>query len=195
MRRSTLLSTLAVTAATVGAIAVPASSQGVPGVVDLTVPAARETEPVVLTGRDFGVDTKWSVPQNLTFLVPEKDLQCFIEEQDLVCPDEHSQYVEPDVDTAKFTAGKVEGTPTDKLLGYRWDGKSLRADPLPGRRGLHPLPEQQRVGLRHLLGDRPAHDLRLRPRGLPLHGRERRVDATDPCTAQADFGERRRPTR
>jgi hypothetical protein len=129
MRRSSLISTLVATAAVIGAIAVPAHSAGIPGVVDYTVPAARETEPVVITGRDFGVDTNWSVPQNLTFAVPEKDLACYLASQDTSCPDEHNHYVEPDIDTATFTAGKVEGTPTDKLLGYRWNGKAFEQIP------------------------------------------------------------------
>ena len=53
----------------------------------------------------------------------------------------------PDRPPARLPLGREEG--------------ALRADPLPGRRGLHALPRQQRVGLRALLGPGPAHDLRL----------------------------------
>jgi hypothetical protein len=105
--------------------ALPAHAQ-LPGTVDLTTPAARDTDPVVLTGKDLlAGGSVWSVPENLTAAVPEKDMQCMLEQQDIVCPDEYNHYQAPDVDTATVTAGQVEGTPVDKLLGYKWDGSKF----------------------------------------------------------------------
>ena len=57
----------------------------------------------------------------------------------------------------------------------------------PGRRGLHALPRQHRLGLRDLLRPGPPHDLRLRPRGLPLHAPTgRRTTRAWPSAASAD---------
>src|SRR6476661_4818514 len=101
--------------------AVPTGATAGAGVPDLTTPAARDTDPVVLTGKDLlAGGSVWSVPENLTAAVPEKDMQCFAEHQDVTCDDQYNHYQDPDVDTATVTGGAVEGTPVDKLLGYRW---------------------------------------------------------------------------
>jgi hypothetical protein len=83
-------------------------------VVDPTVPAARDSEPVILNGTDFA---GWSVPANQTANAPAKDvLTCpAIERKDC----EHNHYEAPELDTA--AAGQPAGTPTDRLLGYRWN--------------------------------------------------------------------------
>ena len=51
---------------------------------------------------------------------------------------------------------------------------ALRADPVPGGRSLHAVPQQHRVGVLRVLRRGPAHDLRLhrqvRSRGVPLVG-------------------------
>jgi hypothetical protein len=102
------------------AVAVPAHSAG-PGAPDYSVPAARDTDPVVLTGKDLLVGgSQWSVPENLTAAVPSKDITCYAQSQDTSCPDQYNHYVAPDADTSTVTTGKVEGTPTGKILGYRW---------------------------------------------------------------------------
>ena len=194
MRRSTLLSTLAVTAAVVGVVAVPASSAGLPGVVDYTIPAARDTEPVVLTGRDFGVDTNWSVPQNLTFLVPEKDLQCFVEAQDLACPDEHNHYVEPDIDTASFTAGKVEGTPTERLLGYRWNGKGFEQIPFQVDEVFTRYLNNNASGFGIYSGT-DQHTTYAYDREGFRYSADNGVSSADPCTAKAASAEATDPVK
>ena len=192
MRRSTLLSTLAVTAAVVGWIAVPASSAGVPGVVDLTIPAARDAEPVVLTGKDFGVDTSWSAPAEPHRAGSRAGPAVLLERAGPRLPGRAQPVRRPDVDTATVTGDKVQGTPVEQAARLRVERARVRADPVPGRRGLHPLPQQQRVRLRHLLGDRPAHDLRLRPRGLPLlEGQRRRQQR--PVHRAAGLGRGDRP--
>ena len=172
------LATMAVCAAAIAAASVLASpTSGAP--VDLTKPAARDTEPVVLSGRDFA---PWSTLSNQTAKAPLTDLtEC--QSFDEAC--KHNHYAEPEVDSQK--AAPLEGTPVDRLLGYRWDRRraQVRADPVPGGRGVHALPRQLGVGLRRLLRAGPAHDLRVRPRGLPLH-RER------PAATRASRGRRRR---
>ena len=70
---------------------------------------ARDTEPVVLRGGDLPAG--WAVPASTTARLPLMDL---------VAPgdDPHNHYAPPDADTAPLTPS---GTPTDRLLGYRWD--------------------------------------------------------------------------
>ena len=97
-------------------IVIPA--QGAPGAPDFSVPAARDTDPVVLTGKDLlAGGSQWSVPENLTAAIPSKDLvtcnapgagDCF------------NHYEAPDADSSTVTGDNVKGTPTDKILGYRW---------------------------------------------------------------------------
>ena len=102
--------------------------------------AARETEPVVLTGASFG---DWAVPADVTVKAPGtsgkfceggriggEDIPgvgptVFSEEN---CT--HNTYEDPEVSsaTATNTAG-VEGTPIDRLLGYSWDGTSWKQIP------------------------------------------------------------------
>src|SRR4051794_11810329 len=144
MPRSRLLPFAALLAAS--ALIVPALTTAAPGVVDPSVPAARDTEPVVLTGAQFGLDGDWVAPQNITARQPEADLtecQAHVNPSALGnpteggagslgqtvqqgCPegyDEHSHYATPDVDTADATGESIKGTPADALRGYRWDDR------------------------------------------------------------------------
>ena len=124
------------------------------------VAAARDTEPVVLTGSQLGT---WSVPANQTVKLPLADLagsdKCAVNVQTdpskihppapgsynpatggvgipdptgptggaisydpNSCPPQ--DYTPPDADTADTQNGIVHGTPTDRILGYRWDNKT-----------------------------------------------------------------------
>src|SRR3954471_11883353 len=94
------------------ALVVPATA-GAVGAPDPSVPAARDTEPVVLTGSDF---PGLSVPANQTVKVPFMDLedcQSFDEQ----CAPNH--YAQPEIDTA---AQQPAGPDVNRLLGYRWQG-------------------------------------------------------------------------
>jgi hypothetical protein len=74
---------------------------------------ARETEPIVLSGRDF---PDWSARADHTLRLPLLDLadcQSFDEQ----C--EHNHYAEPQGSTQQLAP--QQGTPTRRLLGYRWD--------------------------------------------------------------------------
>src|SRR5215218_2201729 len=96
-------------------LALPAAANAV---VDPTVPAARDTEPVILTGQDFG---HWSVPANQTARLPLLDLtecQSFDEE----CS--HNQFAEPQADT-RDALGR--GVPVDQLVGFRWVDKKTNS--------------------------------------------------------------------
>jgi hypothetical protein len=100
---------------------VPGTSSSLP--VDPTKPAARDTEPVVLTGKDFA---PWSTFSNLTAKAPATDLaecQSFDEQ----C--KHNNYAKPEVDSQE--AAKLSGTPVDRLLGYRWDARKRRFVQIP----------------------------------------------------------------
>lgn len=82
----------------------PAAGTALP-VADYTQPAARDSEPVILTGKDF---PDWGARANVTANAPLTDL----------AGSDHNNYAEPEADT-EDAAG--EGTPVDRLLGYRWD--------------------------------------------------------------------------
>src|SRR5688500_12497511 len=96
-----------------GLAAIPAQGQvpavPTPGAVDPTVPAARDTDHVVLTGKDLLAGSSvWSVPENVNAAVPGKDMQCFVEEQGIECgPDQYNHYQEADADTATATGDQV----------------------------------------------------------------------------------------
>ena len=117
---------LLVTAAIAAVAAIPAAHAGTPGTVDYTKAAQRDTDPVVLTGKDLMVGgSTWSVPENLTAAVPEKDAQCMASATS-GCPGAYNHYVDPDVDTSGPQSQlPITGTPTDKILGYRWNGSEF----------------------------------------------------------------------
>src|SRR3954470_77909 len=116
MHRPIALPAILAACAATAALVVPA--HGAPGAPDLSVPAARDTDPVVLTGKDLlAGGSQWSVPENLTFAVPSKDL--------VTCNapgagDCYNHYEAPDADSSTITGDNVQGTPTGKILGYRW---------------------------------------------------------------------------
>jgi hypothetical protein len=90
------------------------SAPGVP-VVNPAVAPDRSVEPVVLTGADF---PGWAAPANQTAKLPLTDFKD--------CPPgsntdncQHNRYVQPEVNAQL----PIQGTPTDRLLGYRWDGR------------------------------------------------------------------------
>ena len=89
-------------------------------VVDPTVPANREVEPVVLTGADL---RGWAVPSNTTAKAPLTDLaDCPPGSNTDNC--QHNRYVAPEVDTSSGQNQlPAKGVPTDRLLGYRWTGR------------------------------------------------------------------------
>jgi hypothetical protein len=82
--------------------------------------AARDTEPVVLTGADL---PGWAVPANQTAKLPLLDLpeagECALD--DSTC-DSHNDYAEPELDTS---GAQEPGPPTDSFLAYRWSGSAF----------------------------------------------------------------------
>ena len=107
-------------------LAAPALS-GADPVPDPTVQARHDTEAVVLKGSELDA---WSVPANQTAKLPLMDapesFQCFAD--DSTC-DTHNNYAEPEADTQKVAA--QEGTPTDRLLAYRWDRATRKFVEIP----------------------------------------------------------------
>jgi hypothetical protein len=129
MRRIALLPTLALL------LLVPASANAV--TIDLE-PAKRDTEPVVLTGKELA---DWAAPANQTVKLPLMDLvECpvgvdpsnvkpgtgggasVVTDGFKLNEECHNRYSEPEVDT-EDAAG--EGTPTDRILAFRWTGGAL----------------------------------------------------------------------
>src|SRR3954469_5667774 len=84
----------------------------------------RATEPIVLTGQQFG---DWAKPANQTAKLPLTDLAD--------CPDPtktdncaHNHSAQPEVDTGDKIGAT---TPVDRLLGYRWDAKARKFVQIP----------------------------------------------------------------
>ncbi|MFP5352723.1 MAG: hypothetical protein ACLGIB_09190 [Actinomycetota bacterium] len=129
IRRLSFLLSLAVLASVLPiAISIEASAQTGPSEQDSPLAAARETEPVVLTGASFPT---WSVPADITAKAPSiEGKQCLIAKSapeqfpPVLWSDEnctHNQYEDPEVSTGEHSP--LEGKPIDRLLGYRWDGE------------------------------------------------------------------------
>src|SRR3954462_12402603 len=125
--------TLAAAAALAATSLIPTAHAGTPGVVDYTTAAKRDTDAVVITGKDLLVGSStWSVPENATFAVPSEDATCFIANQDVSCPDQYNHYVTPEVDTADAQSQlPVAGTPTNRILGYRYNAKTAQYEQIP----------------------------------------------------------------
>src|SRR4051812_41818803 len=104
------------------ALALPASASAALPVVDPTVPAARETEPVVLSGSALG---DWSARSNQTAKLPLTDLEDCQSFDEQCSPNE---YAPPEADTGDALG---TGTPVDRLLGYRWDPAAGRFAEIP----------------------------------------------------------------
>ena len=165
-------------------LAAPALSSALP-VGDYSVPAARDTEPVVLTGKDFA---DWGTRSNVTAKAPLTDVpavgQCLGRRRQL----RQAQQLRR---TGARLAGpgpaeRHPGRPAARLpLGRH----ALRADPIPGRRDVHSLSRQLGLRLRLLLRRGSAHDLRVRPRGLPVH----RARPDNPCLARPANGQATTP--
>lgn len=96
-------------------------------------PPVRDTEPVVLTGADLA---GWAVPGDQEVKANSLEgAQC---ESGMPAPDSpvtddepcsHNTYEEPDASTQDVLG--VEGIPTDRLLGYRWDADAGRFVQVP----------------------------------------------------------------
>src|SRR3954449_2512037 len=86
---------------------------GAVGAPDLSGPAARDPEPVVLTGSDF---PGLAIPANQTVKVPFmdlKDCQTFNDK----CA--HNHYAQPEIDSSQLP-NAPHGPDVHELLGYRW---------------------------------------------------------------------------
>src|SRR4051794_24848496 len=128
---------IALLVALLAALAAAVSTAGAASpVVDPTVAAKHDADPIILTGLDF---PQWSARSNQTAKLPLTDLaDCSGTvtpngtdpnewvQQDSDCA--HNNYAKPEVDTGN-TLG--DGTPTDELLGYRWDAKHKRFEQIP----------------------------------------------------------------
>jgi hypothetical protein len=123
---------LTLSTATAAALATAAvSAFGATPVVDPTVAAKHDADPVILTGADFAT---WSARSNVTAKLPATDLaDCSgtvdpsrgSSPNDWLAQDEncvHNNYAKPEVDTGNALG---DGTPTNQLLGYRWTGKKF----------------------------------------------------------------------
>jgi len=106
----------------------PVGARSFAQVPDPTVPAGRETEPVVLTGTSF---PEWATVGDVALESPSIDgARCQATKEGM--PDNpvtpvsectHNQYEDPDFQSSDFL--KNAGVPVDRLLGYRWNGESF----------------------------------------------------------------------
>ncbi|HEY3189957.1 MAG TPA: hypothetical protein VGJ70_20875, partial [Solirubrobacteraceae bacterium] len=180
--------------ALLAALLVPSLAPATPATVDPTVPAARDADYVVLTGAQFGIDGSWSVPANLTFRQPEADItECpgqFSDQLGGCAYDMHSHYAQPTVDTAQVTGDAIKGTPTDRLLGYRWD---------PARNAFRQIPFQvDEVFTRYLNNEASGFSFYSGEDQHTTYAYDREgfrftesdgADSSDPCTAHMKAGD------
>src|SRR3954471_10582669 len=97
------------------ALAAPASASASP---------ADASQPVVLKGSDYG---SWSAPANQTAKIPLTDIfECGLAADRDTC--RHNHYAQPEVDTGNKLG---DGTPTDRLAGWRWDTRRGRFVQIP----------------------------------------------------------------
>ena len=133
--RTSMVRTVAVASALLVLAGIPAARAAIGPAPDPTVPAGRETEPVVLKGDAF---PGWAAPAEVTAKVPTPDgSMCIASGEAEGTPFEavatgetctHNQYETPEVATGA-TLGS--GVPVDKLLGYRWHPKARRFVQIP----------------------------------------------------------------
>jgi hypothetical protein len=99
---------------------VPVAKAAVGPAPDPRVGAARDSEPVVLQGSSFA---EWAAPAEVTAKAPSvAGAECL--DSDNSCT--HNQYETPEVASGSALG---EGTPIDKLLGYRWTGRRFEQIP------------------------------------------------------------------
>src|SRR4051794_20276869 len=125
--RFPLILSMALTAALATAVTALGSSP----VVDPSVPAKHDADPIILTGLDF---PQWSARSNQTAKLPLTDLKDCAgtvdpsrgsSPNDWLVADtdcQHNNYAQPEVDTGDALG---DGTPVNELLGYRWNGKKF----------------------------------------------------------------------
>lgn len=100
-------------------LAAPSTAQ----VTDPTVGAARETEPVVLTGGSFA---EWAAPGDVALEGPTvQGAQCQGGD-DSACS--HNQYEDPDFSSQDHLG--ASGVAVERLLGYHWTGDRFEQIPL-----------------------------------------------------------------
>jgi hypothetical protein len=128
---------LVLASALTAALATAVTALGASPVVDLSVPAKHDADPIILTGLDF---PQWSARSNQTAKLPATDLKdCSgtvdpsrgSDPNDWLVADTgcaNNNYATPEVDTGD-TLG--DGTPTDQLLGYRWNDKAKKFTQIP----------------------------------------------------------------
>ena len=119
MRRTSLLLAVLVVAALAPSIRFESASAQVTPEAS-PVAAARETEPVVLTGASFPT---WAAPADVALEAPHTEgKQCIggMDEEE-TCT--HNQYEDPDAQSSDATGDSK--TRVDQLLGYRWNGQAF----------------------------------------------------------------------
>src|SRR5215212_6781006 len=119
------------------ALATAVTAFGASPVVDPTAPAKHDADPIILTGLDF---PQWSARSNQTAKLPLTDLQDCAgtvdpsrggDPNDWLVADsdcKHNNYATPEVDTGNSLG---DGTPVDRLLGYRWNDKAKKFTQIP----------------------------------------------------------------
>src|SRR3954463_4009460 len=128
---------LVLSTAVTAALATAVTALGASPVVDPTVPAKHDADPVILTGLDF---PQRAAPPNVPAKLPATDLKdCSGTiapsrggtpndwlEADPNCA--HNNYATPEVDTGDALG---DGTPVNQLLGYRWNDKARKFTQIP----------------------------------------------------------------
>jgi hypothetical protein len=118
------------------ALATAVTALGAGPVVDPSVPAKHDADPIILTGLDF---PQWSARSNQTAKLPLTDLESCsgtvtpngTDPNDWIQQDQncaHNNYATPEADTGDALG---DGTPVNQLLGYRWNDKAKKFTQIP----------------------------------------------------------------
>ncbi len=146
-----------------GLVAGPAQALDPTRIEVITDAAARDTEPIVLTG---ALLLGWAAPAEVSLKIPTLGgIECLADNASPKCT--HSRYEEPEVATG---AGLGVGAPIDRLLGYRWDGRQFVQIPFQVDELAVRYLSNNVVGLFGLQRDRRPPDLRVGRGAVPLDG-------------------------
>jgi hypothetical protein len=179
---------LVLSTALTAALATAVMALGAPPVVDPSVPAKHDADPIVLTGLDF---PQWSARSNQTAKLPLTDLADCNGSVDpsrgsspndwlVADPDcKHNNYATPEVDTGDSLG---DGTPADQLLAYRWNGKKFVQIPLQVDEQFTRYLDNSASGFAIYSGEDQHTTYQFDREGF----RMRKEDPSDPCHALPD---------
>lgn len=179
MRRASLLLAVLAIGSVAPAAAIGRAQAQVP---DLSTPlaAARETEPVVLTGAHFPT---WAAPADATAEAPHTEGKECAAGGNYSGGDEpcsHSRYEDPDVQSSDHLGDS--STRVEQLLGYRWNGERFEQIPFQVDEMTQRYLSNNRSGFAFYSETDPHHTYIFDREGFRWTGE----DPNNPCLARPE---------